>query len=184
MDYQDLLKKARRKPLLDMAGLAGQAGFYPLDFGREALKRILPHREPFLLVDRVCGLWRDGEDEVIFGSRYLDPADPVFSGHFPGFPLYPGCLQVEMGGQLGLCLTHFLGQEVPAIAPDAVPAPVRATKLHGALFLAPLAPGREAQLIARKLEYDGYFGTVLTQVLSGGEVCSVAIAEVMFLDQE
>ena len=91
-------------------------------------------------------------------------------------------LPVEMGGQLGLCLTHFLGREDALIPDDSVPVPVRAAKLLGAYFVAPLLPGKEAWIIAKKLKYDAYFGTVLSQVLCEGQVCCVSIAEVIFLD--
>ena len=183
MDYDRLLKRSRKKPLVDMDSLAGESGFHALQYGQESIKKVIPHRDPFLLVDKLHGLYRSEDGDVIFGSRYIDPADPVFRGHFPDFPVYPGCLQVEMGGQLGLCLTHFLGRQDALIPEDAVPVPVRATKLLGAYFVSPLLPGKEAQIIARKLEYDGYFGTVHSQVLSEGQVCCTSIAEVIFLDE-
>jgi len=73
---------------------------------RNGITRILPHREPVLLVDRLTGI--SFEEEAIAGSRFISPADPVFAGHFPDFPVYPGTLEVEMIGQLGLCLHYFL----------------------------------------------------------------------------
>ena len=176
MEIDAILKKYRKKPLISLEG----AGVL---FSQEELKRILPHRDPFLLVDTVT--WVETpvvEGSAIAGKRFIDPADPVFQGHFPDFPLYPGCLQVEMSGQLGLCLAYFLKRGEVSIPADATPAPVRATRLLGALFLEPLLPGKEAILLARGIAYDGYFGTVLGQVIADGKVCSVSAAEVMFLD--
>jgi len=89
---------------------------------------------------------------------------------------------MEMSGQLGLTLSYFFLNKTNAIADDATPAPVRATKVLGALFLEPLEPGKTVQIIAKKLEYDGYFGTVLSQVLVDGKVSCVSISEVIFLD--
>jgi len=183
MDYDRLLRSSRKKPLLEMDSLVGESGFTALSFGQEAIKRVIPHRDPFLLIDALHGLYRSEDTEVIFGSRYIDRADPVFKGHFPDFPVYPGCLQVEMSGQLGLCLTHFLGREDADIPMDASPVPVRATKLLGAYFVTPLLPDKEAWIIVRKLQYDGYFGTVHSQVLCGGQVCCTSIAEVVFLSE-
>lgn len=191
-EIDSLLKKFRKKPLASPEELGASASFVPAEFAREDLKRILPHREPFLLVDAVTGV--DIADSavgavsdisagsLIRGRRYMDPADPVFRGHFPDFPLYPGCLQVEMCGQLGLCLAFFLKQGNISIPAAATPPAVRATRSLGALFLEPLLPGVEATLFARGIAYDSYFGTILGQVIADGKVCSVSAAEVMFLD--
>ncbi|MDR2733954.1 MAG: beta-hydroxyacyl-ACP dehydratase [Spirochaetota bacterium] len=180
-----LLKKFRKKPLVSQEEPEASASFSSIIFERGELKRILPHREPFLLVDAVTGVdLADGDNakSLICGRRFMDPADPVFQGHFPDFPLYPGCLQVEMCGQLGLCLAFFLKQGSISIPADAVPPAVRATRSLGALFLEPLLPGMEATIYARGIAYDGYFGTILGQVIADGKVCSVSMAEVMFLD--
>jgi len=184
-EIDSLLKKFRKKPLASPEEPGASASFTSVSFAREDLKRILPHREPFLLVDAVTGVDLAGEEgagSLICGRRFMDPADPVFRGHFPDFPLYPGCLQVEMCGQLGLCLAFFLKQGSIGIPADARPPAVRATRSLGALFLEPLLPGREAIIFARGIAYDGYLGTILGQVIADGKVCSVSMAEVMFLD--
>lgn len=183
MEIEALLKKFRKKPLATDDQLAASGSFSTVRFGRDELMRILPHRDPFLLVDSLTGVDFSGPESLVCGTRYLDPADPVFRGHFPGYPLYPGCLQVEMTGQLGLCLAYFLKRGQVGIPLDAVPPAVRATKLLGALFLEPLLPGMTATLYARGITYDGFFGTVLGQVVADGKVCSVSAAEVMFLDE-
>ena len=68
----------------------------PLD--RDGIRAIIPHREPFLLVDEVTEL-RPGVRAV---GRYLvKPDDWYLAGHFPGNPIMPGVLQVEALAQLG-----------------------------------------------------------------------------------
>jgi 3-hydroxymyristoyl/3-hydroxydecanoyl-(acyl carrier protein) dehydratase len=183
MEYESLLKQYRRKPIAKVEDLGASANFTPLDYGRDAIERIIPHREPFLLVDRLTGVDLTESAETVFGERFIDPADPVFLGHFPGYPVYPGALQFEMSGQLGLCLTYFVVNQSNEIAKDASPVRVMVTRVHGGIFLEPLLPGVMAKLVARKLEYDGYFGTVLSQVMSGDKICSVSIAEVIFMDE-
>jgi len=65
---------------------------------KEAIEAILPHRDPFLLVDEVTEL-RPGVRAV---GRYLvKPDDWYLAGHFPGNPIMPGVLQVEALAQLG-----------------------------------------------------------------------------------
>jgi len=181
MDYETLLRQNRKKPIADPEELKNSNTYFPLQCGSDEIKKIIPHREPFLLVDKLTGLFTAPEEEIIIGSRFLSSTEPVFTGHFPDFPVYPGSLQVEMAGQIGLCLAYFVRQNRTSIAVDASPIPVRATRLYGALFLEPLLPDTEVKLLARRLDQDEYFGTILGQVISGDKVSCVCIMQVAFL---
>ncbi len=65
---------------------------------REQIKGIIPHREPFLLLSSVSSL-EPGKSAQ--GTYEVDDAGPWFPGHFPGYPVFPGVLQVEALAQLG-----------------------------------------------------------------------------------
>jgi 3-hydroxymyristoyl/3-hydroxydecanoyl-(acyl carrier protein) dehydratase len=173
VDHDALLRSNRKKPLVELGRLT------PLQWGRDDIKRILPHREPFLFVDRLTGV--SLEEEAIAGSRVISSDDPIFAGHFPDYPVYPGCLEVEMIGQLGLCLHYFLGSRSTAVPAEDQPMRVRATRILGAYYLAPVLPGREVVLLAKKLECDEYFATMIGQVVADGVVACTAIGEVCFL---
>jgi len=58
--------------------------------------RIIPHRYPFLMVDRITKI--DGNH--ITGIKAVSMGEPYFQGHFPGFPLMPGVLQLEAIAQV------------------------------------------------------------------------------------
>jgi 3-hydroxyacyl-[acyl-carrier-protein] dehydratase len=174
VDSEALLKSYRRKPLAAVEGLP-----FCLSCDREDIKRILPHREPALYVDNLTGI--DFENGIIAGKRRIDPADPVFRGHFPEYPVYPGTCTVEMIGQLGLCLYYFMENKTTSVRADASPLPLRATRILGAVFMEPILPGKEVILIGKKLEFDGFLATAIGQALVDGKVACVSIGEVAFL---
>jgi len=65
---------------------------------REEIKKIIPHREPFLLVDEVLEL-DPGKRAV--AKKFVDENEPYFQGHFPKNPVMPGVLIVESLAQTG-----------------------------------------------------------------------------------
>jgi UDP-3-O-[3-hydroxymyristoyl] N-acetylglucosamine deacetylase/3-hydroxyacyl-[acyl-carrier-protein] dehydratase len=61
------------------------------------IEKLLPHRYPFLLVDRIVAM----DDTSITGYKNITQNEPQFTGHFPGNPVMPGVLQVEAMAQVG-----------------------------------------------------------------------------------
>ncbi len=70
-------------------------------FGIEQICEILPHRYPFLLIDRVTEII---DSESIKGYKNISINEPVFQGHFPQEPVFPGVLILESMAQLGAVL--------------------------------------------------------------------------------
>lgn len=65
------------------------------------IMKVLPHRYPFLLVDKILGF--EGDNKVI-GQKAVTMNEPFFPGHFPGHPVMPGVLQVEAMAQVASLL--------------------------------------------------------------------------------
>lgn len=77
------------------------------------IQKILPHRYPFLLVDRVEAMQ---EGKSISAYKNVSISEPVFEGHFPGHPIYPGVMILEgmaqAGGILALKSSGFSEEEL------------------------------------------------------------------------
>jgi UDP-3-O-[3-hydroxymyristoyl] N-acetylglucosamine deacetylase/3-hydroxyacyl-[acyl-carrier-protein] dehydratase len=61
------------------------------------IERMLPHRYPFLMVDKIMEI----QEESIIGVKNITMNEPIFTGHFPGNPVFPGVLQIEAMAQVG-----------------------------------------------------------------------------------
>ncbi len=83
--------------------------------------RYLPHRYPFLLVDRVSHV---EEGKCIKGHKNVSINEPFFAGHFPGYPIMPGVLMIEGMAQLAGILIYMTNKEVPGSEPKFVLAGV------------------------------------------------------------
>ncbi|MEM1008475.1 MAG: 3-hydroxyacyl-ACP dehydratase FabZ family protein, partial [Myxococcota bacterium] len=123
-----MLRHARRKPIFTPG-----EGTTETNYGQDVIKRMIPHRDPFLFVDQITHV--DLKQAAMVGKRFIREDDPVFRGHFPEQPIYPGALLLETLGQISLCM-HFMDveQRVEITAEDR-PKPIRLLKLHHALFL-------------------------------------------------
>lgn len=165
-------KKLKKSPL------ACENLSFSKPYEKEHIHRILPHRDPFLLIDSISKV--NLEDKVISTRKHIDPKDPVFLGHFPQSPVYPGVLQVEMMGQTGLCLSYFVKNNTTKITVNAHPVNGLLVKIHKAVFIKPIFPQDNITILAQMVEHDEFLGIVASQVTKDKQVCSYCILEVYF----
>lgn len=95
------------------------------------IQALLPHRYPFLLVDRIKEL---EPDRRIVGIKNVTVNEPFFQGHFPGRPVMPGVLIIEAMAQVGGVLAF------KSVGPGGKPV-VYLTGIDGAKFRRPVVPG-------------------------------------------
>lgn len=174
-DFAPLLRAGKKRPLWAAGGAT-----HAVDYRRPDIERLLPHRDPFLFVDQITSI--DIEQATIAGKRRIDPADPVFAGHFPGAPIYPGVLLLETMGQLGICLSHFIRQSSHEISPGASPADVRALKIHNAIFLAEVCPRDELTILGKLVHDDDSTAVCAGQIMKGETIAAFAVMEVYFVE--
>ncbi len=113
----------------------------PLDI--TAIQAILPHRYPFLLIDRVLEIT---PRERIVAVKNVSVNEPFFNGHFPGFPIMPGVLQIEAIAQAGGAL---LLSEVP----DRESKLMVFRAIENAKFRRAVVPGDQLRIEVKVLQW-------------------------------
>ena len=112
-----------------------------------AIKKIMPHRYPFLLVDKIieCDM-----DSRIVGIKNVTANESFFQGHFPEFPVMPGVLIIEALAQVACILgIKILDRESPSA--------VFFTGIDKAKFRRPVVPGDQLRLELTKIKQRGTF---------------------------
>ena len=130
------------------------------------IRQILPHRYPFLLVDRVVEL----EAERIVGIKNVTANEPFFTGHFPEFPVMPGVLIVE-------AMAQTAGILVLKSIPDRDQKLVLLVSVDGARFRKPVVPGDQLRLEMHVIKRKGTVAKMAGKAFVDGVL--VAEAEVM-----
>lgn len=126
----------------------------------EQIEKWLPHRYPFLLVDRVLEL-KPGES--ILALKNVTYNEPFFTGHFPGLKLMPGVLIVEALAQAGgILLYHSL--------PDPENVVMVMSKIEEAKFRKPVVPGDQLKLSVQMLRQKAGFYSFSARATVEGEV--------------
>ncbi len=134
---------------------------------QEEIKKIIPHRDPFLLIDEVLEL----EPGVrAAAKKYMAPECFWFAGHFPGYPVTPGVLMIEMLAQTGAVCALSLPENRGRLAMFA--------GIDKARFRREVKPGDILHLEIEMLRLRGSIGVGRATATVNGE--RAVTAELMF----
>lgn len=138
------------------------------------LLKLLPHRYPFLLVDKIIEI---NGDESAIGIKNVTMNEPHFTGHFPEFPVMPGVLIIEaMAQTAGAICIHKTAAATPSL--------VYFMTIDGAKFRKPVVPGDKLEMHVKKLKQRGNiwrFGC--EAIVDGAKVAEAEISAMMSAKQ-
>ena len=129
-----------------------------------AIQKLLPHRFPFLLIDRVVEL--DGDKVVALKNVTIN--EPFFAGHFPGAPIMPGVLIVEAMAQAGGVLA------MTSIGEQAAGKLVYFMGIDKVKFRKPVVPGDQLRLEVTPLRKGAAVWKMAGKALVDGQVAAEA----------
>jgi 3-hydroxyacyl-[acyl-carrier-protein] dehydratase/UDP-3-O-[3-hydroxymyristoyl] N-acetylglucosamine deacetylase/3-hydroxyacyl-[acyl-carrier-protein] dehydratase len=140
----------------------------------EEILKLLPHRYPFLLVDRVIEM---KEGKSIVAIKNVTHNEPFFQGHFPNLKIMPGVLIVEAMAQAGgILLYHSI--------PDPENKFVMLSKIDNTKFRRPVVPGDQLRLEAEIIKLKSKFCYLRGKASVEGEVAAEGELMASVLDLE
>jgi len=139
----------------------------------QAIRDILPHRYPMLLVDSIIEL----EEERIVGIKNVTINEPFFVGHFPDFPVMPGVLVIEAMAQVA-------GVLVLKSIPDRKNKLVLLASVEEAKFRRPVLPGHQLRIEMKVTKRKASVAKMHGQATVDGIVMAEAILMCKLADRE
>lgn len=145
----------------------------PFVFNAKDIEKILPHRYPFLLVDRILEM--NLEENEILGQKNVTVNEPFFQGHFPGVPIMPGVLILEALAQTGGILVHQKGYNKKIAV---------LLNVANAKFRRPVVPGDVLLLHAKGIHVSGNGGKVKAKAMIGQALAVEAELSFALVDKD
>jgi len=133
---------------------------------------ILPHRYPFLLVDRVLEL--DVDKGYVLAQKNVTINEAFFEGHFPGAPIMPGVLILEALAQAGGILVHL------KVSGDKIAVLLN---VNQAKFRQPVKPGDVLHLRGQGLHFSSKGGRIKAEALVNEKIAAEAEIGFVFVDK-
>ncbi|MBL0715828.1 MAG: 3-hydroxyacyl-ACP dehydratase FabZ [Desulfosarcina sp.] len=130
---------------------------------------ILPHRYPFLLVDRIIELELS---KRVVGIKNVTINEPFFQGHFPGEPIMPGVLIIEAMAQAGGIMARL---SIPGVMEKENPDPIRFVAMDKVKFRKPVVPGDQIRLEIEALRTGSKVWKVAGKSLVDGHLVAEAV---------
>jgi len=141
------------------------------------IQKILPHRYPFLLVDRVTDV-KQGESIIAF--KNVSISEPVFQGHFPDHPIYPGVMILEGMAQAGGILA-FKSMDVSE--EEIQNKVVYFMSIDKAKFRSPVKPGDKLEYRISVIKNKGAIWMLKGEAFVDGKLTSEAELKAMIVDK-
>jgi 3-hydroxyacyl-[acyl-carrier-protein] dehydratase len=130
-----------------------------LPWGIAEIEKAIPHRYPFLLVDRVTHLTREGS---ILAIKNISASDPVLQGHFPNHPVFPGVMTIEGLAQAAGVLSY--------VSIDRPVSSMLLTEVKNARFRRQIVPGDTIIYDVKVVKFRGKFFWFSGQARVGDEI--------------
>jgi 3-hydroxyacyl-[acyl-carrier-protein] dehydratase len=147
----------------------------PVTLDVEQIKRVLPHRPPFLFVERLTDIV---PNQSAVGWKEVRADEPFFEGHFPGYPVMPGVLIVEALAQTaGAAVSYTLGL-------SRAQRIVYFMTIEKARFRKPVRPGDLLRMPVKALKQRGPVWRYEGQAYVGDTLCAEAEFTAMIHDGE
>ena len=141
------------------------------------IQQILPHRYPFLLVDRVTDLVKN---ESITSFKNVSISEPVFQGHFPDHPIYPGVMILEGMAQAGGILAF---KSMDMTKEEAANKVVYFMSIDKAKFRAPVRPGDKLEYRISVIKNKGSVWMLKGEAFVDDKTVSQAELQAMIVDK-